>query len=90
MSALKNKLREQNQRLLSLSQEKARIEAKNKLNNAQDAAGQEAIKMASASKQITLKQMRDKIADLQQQVRLIFRWILDTLINECFLSLRSR
>ncbi|XP_048512969.1 intersectin-2 isoform X5 [Athalia rosae] len=68
MSALKNKLREQNQRLLSLSQEKARIEAKNKLNNAQDIAGQEAVKMAFANKQITLKQMKDKIADLQQQI----------------------
>ncbi|XP_011861112.1 PREDICTED: intersectin-1 isoform X2 [Vollenhovia emeryi] len=68
MAALKNKLREQNQRLLSLSQEKARIEARNKLNAAQDAAGQEAIKMAFDNKQITLKQMKDKIADLQQQV----------------------
>lgn len=68
MAALKNKLREQNQRLLALSQEKARIEARNKINAAQDAAGQEAIKMAFDNKQITLKQMRDKIADLQQQV----------------------
>lgn len=72
MAALKNKLREQNQRLLALSQEKARIEAKNKLNAAQDAAGQEAIKMAFDNKQITLKQMKDKIADLQQQVPLMF------------------
>lgn len=68
MSALKNKLREQNQRLLSLSQEKARIDAKNKINAAQDVAGQEAIKMAFANKQITLKQMRDKVIDLQQQI----------------------
>lgn len=68
MAALKNKLREQNQRLLALSQEKARIEARNKMNAAQDAAGQEAIKMAFDNKQITLKQMKDKIADLQQQV----------------------
>ncbi|XP_070527268.1 intersectin-1 isoform X5 [Cardiocondyla obscurior] len=68
MTALKNKLREQNQRLLALSQEKARIEARNKLNAAQDAAGQEAIKMAFDNKQITLKQMKDKIADLQQQI----------------------
>ncbi|KAG7207393.1 hypothetical protein KM043_009047 [Ampulex compressa] len=68
MAALKNKLREQNQRLLTLSQEKARIEAKNKMNAAQDAAGQEAIKMAFDNKQITLKQMKDKIADLQQQI----------------------
>ncbi|XP_011350007.2 intersectin-2 isoform X6 [Ooceraea biroi] len=68
MAALKNKLREQNQRLLALSQEKARIEARNKMNAAQDAAGQEAIKMAFDNKQITLKQMKDKIADLQQQI----------------------
>nr|XP_012216614.1 PREDICTED: intersectin-1 isoform X3 [Linepithema humile] len=68
MSALKNKLREQNQRLLALSQEKARIEARNKINAAQDAAGQEAIKMAFDNKQITLKQLKDKIADLQQQI----------------------
>lgn len=70
MAALKNKLREQNQRLLALSQEKARIEAKNKLNTAMESAGQEAIKMAFDNKQITLKQMKDKIADLQQQVYL--------------------
>ncbi|XP_076164152.1 dynamin associated protein 160 isoform X2 [Ptiloglossa arizonensis] len=68
MAALKNKLREQNQRLLTLSQEKARIEAKNKMNTATEAAGQEAIKMAFDNKQITLKQMKDKIADLQQQI----------------------
>ena len=68
MAALKNKLREQNQRLLNISQEKARIEAKNKVNAAHDMAGQEAIKMAFANKQITLKQMKDKIEDLQQQV----------------------
>ncbi|KAK0164640.1 hypothetical protein PV328_003243 [Microctonus aethiopoides] len=68
LAALKNKLREQNQRLLTLSQEKARIDAKNKINAAQDTVGQEAMKMAFANKQITLKQMRDKIADLQQQI----------------------
>nr|XP_031841629.1 intersectin-1 isoform X3 [Nomia melanderi] len=68
MAALKNKLREHNQRLLALSQEKARIEAKNKMNAAMESAGQEAIKMAFDNKQITLKQMKDKIADLQQQI----------------------
>ena len=68
MAALKNKLRDQNQRLLTISQEKAKIEAKNKINAAKDGAGQEAIKMSFANKQITLKQMRDKIDDLQQQV----------------------
>ncbi|KYN36796.1 Intersectin-1 [Trachymyrmex septentrionalis] len=76
MAALKNKLREQNQRLLTLSQEKARIEARNKINAAQDAAGQEAIKMAFDNKQITLKQMKDKIVDLQQQVCMTKFYIL--------------
>ncbi|XP_033230304.1 intersectin-1 isoform X3 [Belonocnema kinseyi] len=68
MAALKNKLREQNQRLLTISQEKARIEAKNKMNAVHDVAGQEQVKMAFANKQITLKQMKDKIEDLQQQI----------------------
>ncbi|KOC60838.1 Intersectin-2 [Habropoda laboriosa] len=68
MAALKNKLREQNQRLLTLSQEKARIEAKNKRNMAAESAGQEAVQMAFDNKQITLKQMKDKIIDLEQQI----------------------
>lgn len=73
MAALKNKLREQNQRLLALSQEKARIEARNKMNAAQDVAGQEAVKMAFANRQITIKQLRDKIQDLQDQVWVILK-----------------
>ncbi|XP_044011155.1 intersectin-1 isoform X3 [Aphidius gifuensis] len=69
MSALKNKLREHNQRLLSLSQEKARIEAKNKINSStQDNAGQEAVRMAFANKQITLKQLKDKIHELEKEI----------------------
>lgn len=80
MAALKNKLREQNQRLLALSQDKARIEAKNKINAAQDTAGQEAMRVAFANKQITLKQMKDKISDLQQQV-------LQTKLNSAYLKI---
>ncbi|XP_023246440.1 intersectin-1 isoform X2 [Copidosoma floridanum] len=59
MSALKNKLREQNQRLLAVSQEKARLEAKSK---SQD---QEAQKL----KQIAIKQLKDKITDLEQEIK---------------------
>lgn len=66
MASLKNKLREQNQRLLACSQEKARIEAKTK---SLDAAGQEAQKLALANKQIALKQMQDKLVDLDQEVK---------------------
>ncbi|CAD6226832.1 GSCOCG00005935001-RA-CDS [Cotesia congregata] len=96
MNDLKKKLREQNQRLLALSQEKAKIEAKNKMNASHDSAGQEAMKMQFANKQITLKQLKDKIADLQQQINDKMADIennngqlqdvrdrMKTLINEC-------
>lgn len=63
MAALKNKLREQNQRLLAVSQEKARIDAKTKVNA--DPAGQEAQKL----KQIALKQMEDKIAEMEKEIK---------------------
>lgn len=66
MSALKNKLREQNQRLLACSQEKARLEARTKT---QDAAGHEAQKLALANKQLALKNMKDKTGELAQEVK---------------------
>ena len=66
MTALKNKLREQNQRLLAVSQEKARLEAKTKT---QDATGQEAQKLALANKQIAIKQLKDKLVDLENEVK---------------------
>lgn len=69
MSALKNKLREQNQRLLACSQEKARLDAKSKANAIQDAAGQEAQKIAFANKQITIKQLQDKIDELEKEIK---------------------
>lgn len=69
MSALKNKLREQNQRLLACSQEKARFDAKSKANVTQDAAGEEAQKIAFANKQIVIKQLQDKIDELETQVK---------------------
>ncbi|XP_058804871.1 intersectin-1 isoform X2 [Phymastichus coffea] len=65
MSALKNKLREQNQRLLACSQEKAKLEAKSK---AQDAAGQEAHKLAVANKKLAIKQLEDKLEELKKEV----------------------
>ncbi|KAK7791370.1 hypothetical protein R5R35_007909 [Gryllus longicercus] len=68
MSALKTRLKEQNQRLVALSQEKARLEARNKLNMAADSATQEQVKLAFSNKQITLKQLRDRLADLQTEI----------------------
>jgi regulator of replication initiation timing len=69
MSALKARLKEQNQRLVALSQEKARLEARNKMNIAADTANQEQVKLAFTNKQITLKQLRDRLQDLQKEVR---------------------
>lgn len=68
MQALKHKLKEQNNRLLVLSQEKARIETKNKMNQGQDEDNKEALAKAASAKQIALKQMRDRIADLEKEV----------------------
>lgn len=68
MHALKAKLKEQNNRLLMLSQEKARLEIKNKQNQAQDEDNKEAIAQAASAKQIALKQLRDRIADLEKEV----------------------
>ncbi|PNF24527.1 Intersectin-1 [Cryptotermes secundus] len=68
MSALKARLKEQNQRLVALSQEKARLEARNKMNMAADTANQEQVKLAFTNKQITLKQMRDRLQDLQKEI----------------------
>ncbi|XP_063218277.1 intersectin-1 isoform X2 [Bacillus rossius redtenbacheri] len=68
MGALKTRLKEQNQRLLALGQEKARLEARNRLNSAGDAAGREQVALAFSNKQITLKQMRDRIDDLQSEI----------------------
>ncbi|XP_023316913.1 intersectin-2 isoform X3 [Trichogramma pretiosum] len=62
MASLKNKLREQNQRLLACGQEKARLEAKTK---AMDAGNEEAQKL----KQLAIKQLEDKIADLEKEVK---------------------
>lgn len=68
VTGLKSKLKENNARLVAVSQEKAKLEAKNKLNMAADAAGQEQAKIAFNNKQITLKQLRDKLQDMEKQV----------------------
>ncbi|XP_054264037.1 intersectin-1 isoform X2 [Macrosteles quadrilineatus] len=68
MSTLKAKLKEQNARLVAVSQEKARMEAKNKMNAAADVAGQEQAKLAFQNKQIQMKQLRDKLQDMEKQI----------------------
>uniref|UniRef100_A0A1B6C8A9 Intersectin-1 n=1 Tax=Clastoptera arizonana TaxID=38151 RepID=A0A1B6C8A9_9HEMI len=68
MSVLKTRLKEHNSKLVTISQEKARIEAKNKMNVATDAIGQEQAQIAFNNKQITLKNLREKLQDMDKQI----------------------
>jgi hypothetical protein len=68
MSQLKNKLKEQNTKLLALSQEKVKLEAKNKLNAQMGAQDADQAKIAFENKEITIKNLREKIEDMQQQI----------------------
>lgn len=67
MAALKNKLKEQNQRLLLLAQEKARLETRNKIDVSNSAATEQVLR-AFTNKQITLKHLNEKLTDLQNEV----------------------
>nr|XP_023015070.1 intersectin-1 isoform X3 [Leptinotarsa decemlineata] len=64
MSQLKNKLKEQNARLLSLSQEKIKLDAKNKI-NAQDS---EQARQAFENKEVTIKNLKTKVDDMQVEI----------------------
>lgn len=64
MSQLKNKLKEQNAKLLMLSQEKAKLDAKNKLN----AAVSDETKQAFDNKEVTIKNLKEKLEDMQKQI----------------------
>lgn len=67
MSQLKNKLKEQNAKLLALSQEKVKLEAKNKLNLSNDPQSEES-KRAFDNKEVTIKNLKEKIEDMQNQI----------------------
>ncbi|XP_044748493.1 intersectin-1 isoform X2 [Coccinella septempunctata] len=65
MSQLKNKLKEQNAKLLALSQEKIKLEARNKQNQLNG----ESDKVAFESREINIKNLREKVADMQEQIK---------------------
>lgn len=65
MSQLKTKLKEQNARLLALSHEKSKIDAKNKMNAQQN---DNDTKAAYENKEIKIKQLKDKLEDMQNQI----------------------
>lgn len=69
MSRLKSTLKEQNQRLIAVSQEKIRLEAKNKINSNFDTSEtHEQAQLSVTNKKLTLKSLQDKIKDLGSQV----------------------
>lgn len=69
MSQLKNKLKDQNARLLALSHEKSKLDAKNKMNAQTNNAQNEQTKAAFENKEITIKQLKDKLEDMQNQIQ---------------------
>ncbi|XP_050430286.1 intersectin-1 [Adelges cooleyi] len=71
MSRLKSTLKEQNQRLISVSQEKIRLETKNKINSGVETAeSQEQAQLTITNKQLALKNLQDKIGDLNSKIEL--------------------
>jgi ABC-type phosphate transport system auxiliary subunit len=73
MSRLKSTLKEQNHRLIVVSQEKIRLEAKNKTNSSiETAETQDRTQLSISNKKLSLKTLQDKINDLNAQVRLYF------------------
>ncbi|KAG8238924.1 hypothetical protein J437_LFUL000761 [Ladona fulva] len=62
------KLKEQNQRLVALAAEKVRLEAKNKANMQAPGSGSDVIQTFTTDKQITLKQLRDRLDDMQKEI----------------------
>lgn len=69
MSRLKSTLKEQNHRLIAVSQEKIRLEAKNKMNSSVETTETQDQAQASVSnKKLALKSLQDKMNDLNSQV----------------------
>ncbi|CAH1178984.1 unnamed protein product [Phaedon cochleariae] len=64
MGQLKTRLKEQNARLLALSQEKIKLEARNKI-NAQDP---EQARLAFQNKEVTIKNLKTKVEDMESEI----------------------
>ncbi|XP_017772546.1 PREDICTED: intersectin-1 isoform X2 [Nicrophorus vespilloides] len=68
MSQLKNKLKEQNAKLLQLSQEKVKLDAKNKINSQMNEHQSEQTKQAYENKEITIKNLKEKLEDMEGEI----------------------
>ncbi|XP_045464724.1 intersectin-1 isoform X2 [Harmonia axyridis] len=65
MSQLKNRLKEQNARLLALSQEKVKLEARYKQNQMNG----EFDRIAFENREVNIKNLREKVADMHEQIK---------------------
>ncbi|XP_050533281.1 intersectin-1 isoform X2 [Daktulosphaira vitifoliae] len=71
MSRLKCILKEQNQRLITLSQEKIRLESKSKSNSQNVTVEiQEQAQLSLTNKKLTIKSLEEKISDLNSKIEL--------------------
>ncbi|XP_039950443.1 intersectin-2 isoform X3 [Bactrocera neohumeralis] len=71
MSQLKARIKEQNAKLLQLTQERAKWDAKSKsiaLSGATDTAQQEQLNAAFANKQLLIKQLKDKVENIRKEI----------------------
>ncbi|XP_037915004.1 intersectin-1 isoform X2 [Hermetia illucens] len=68
MAQFKARIKEQNQKLLQLTQEKAKWDSKMKMNQFADAANQEQMNAAFANKQIIINQLKDKIENIKVEI----------------------
>lgn len=68
MSQLKARIKEQNQKLLQLTQERAKWDAKTKSGQNPDAAHQEQMNAAFANKQINIKSLKGKLENICQEI----------------------
>lgn len=86
MSRLKSTLKEQNQRLITVSQEKIRLEAKNKMNSSTETSEiQEQTQLAISNKKLSFKSLQDKINDLNSQVKSYLIIIWNFIFKLCYL-----
>uniref|UniRef100_A0A034VQ21 Intersectin-2 n=1 Tax=Bactrocera dorsalis TaxID=27457 RepID=A0A034VQ21_BACDO len=71
MSQLKARIKEQNAKLLQLTQERAKWDAKSKsiaLSGATDTAQQEQLNAAFANKLLLIKQLKDKVENIRKEI----------------------
>lgn len=67
MNQLKASARDQNQRLLALNQEKARLKARNSAAAGASGIEQAAVDASLANKQMVIKQLQEKVEELQKE-----------------------